>query len=74
MKTIERSALILFSTLMLVISVLLCLTIFGWVDTNFIGDVISVSIANPVISNILLVLSIICILLAIRCKCSCTRC
>ena len=67
MKTIERIALILFSTLMLVISVLLCLTIFGWVDTNFIGDVISVSIANPVISNILLVLSIICILLAIRC-------
>ena len=67
MKTIEKIALVLFSTLMLIISVILCLIIFGWIDAGFIGDVINTSIANNVTSNILLVLCIIFILLAIRC-------
>lgn len=67
MKTIERIALILFSALMLIISVILCLTIFGWIDAEFIGDVIKASVESNVASNILLVLSIIFILLAIRC-------
>lgn len=67
MKTIEKIALVLFSTLMLIISVVLCLAIFGWIDVNFIGDVINVAISNSITSNIILVLSIIFILLAIRC-------
>lgn len=67
MKTIERIALILFSTLMLIISVILCLTIFGWIDVDFIGDVIKASVESNITSNILLVLNIIFILLAIRC-------
>lgn len=67
MKTIEKLTLVLFSTLMLIISVILCLAIFGWVDLNFIGDVINIAITNTVTSNVLLVLSIIFILLAIRC-------
>lgn len=67
MKTIEKITLILFSTIMLVISIILCLSIFGWIDIDFIGDIINNAISNSVTSNILLVLSIIFILLSIRC-------
>ncbi len=67
MKTIEKITLVLFSTLMLVISVILCLAIFGWIDTTDIGNVINIAISNNVSSNVILALSIIFILLAIRC-------
>ena len=67
MKTIEKITLVLFSTLMLIISVILCLTIFGWIDTVDIGNVLNIAISNNVSSNVILVLSIIFILLAIRC-------
>ena len=67
MKTIEKIALVLFSTLMLVISVILCLAIFGWININLIGDIINIAITNTTTANILLVLSIVFILLAIRC-------
>ena len=52
---------------MLIISVVLCLSIFGWLDFNFVTDALEVAITNSVTSNILLVLSIIFILLAIKC-------
>ncbi len=67
MKTIEKITLVLFSTLMLIVSVILCLTIFGWIDTADIGNVLNIAISNNVSSNVILVLSIIFILLAIRC-------
>ena len=67
MKIIERTTLVLFSTLMLIISVMCCLLIFGWLDTSFIGETFEQILQNPVSSNVLLVLSIIFILLAIRC-------
>ena len=67
MKTIEKITIVLFSTLMLIISVILCLTIFGWIDTADIGNVLNIAISNNVSSNVILVLSIIFILLAIRC-------
>lgn len=67
MKIIERTTLILFSTLMLMISLICCLLIFGWLDTNFIGETFEQILQNPVSCNILLGLSVIFILLAIRC-------
>ena len=67
MKTIEKITLVLFSTLILVISVILCLAIFGWLNVAFIGDVINAAIDNSVSSNVILVFSIIFILLSIRC-------
>ena len=67
MKTIEKITLVLFSTIMLLISVILCLTIFGWLDTELIGNVMNMALANTISSNTLLALSIIFILLAIRC-------
>ena len=46
--TIEKITLVLFSTLMLIISVILCLTIFGWIDTADIGNVLNIAISNNV--------------------------
>ena len=67
MKIIEKITLVLFSTLMLIISIIACLAIFGWLDLNFIGNIINVVILDPISSKVLLGLLIIFILLAIRC-------
>ena len=67
MKIIERISLTLFSSLILIISVILCLTIFGWLDTNTVGKIINTAITGDITSKVLLGLSIIFILLAIRC-------
>lgn len=67
MKVIERTTLVLFSTLMLIISVIACLLIFGWLDFNFMGDMILNIIQDPVSSNVVLGLNTVFILLAIRC-------
>ena len=67
MKTIEKFSLALFSSLILIISVILCLAIFGWIDVEFIGNVINAAIVDNITSKIILALSIIFILLAIRC-------
>ena len=67
MKRIEKISLILFSTLILIISVISCLIIFGWVSVSTMADIVSAVITNQITANIILVLSIIFILLAIRC-------
>lgn len=67
MKIIEKIALALFSTLILIISVIFCLLIFGWIDVNLISEVIVNILNNPTSSNIVLALNIVFILLAIRC-------
>lgn len=67
MKRIEKISLILFSTLILIISVVLALTIFGWISVSTMADIVTAVITNQITANIVLVLSIIFILLAIRC-------
>lgn len=67
MKIIEKITLVLFSSLMLIISVILCLAIFGWISLDVLENVISIAITDDITSKILLGLSIIFILLAIRC-------
>lgn len=67
MKIIEKTTLVLFSTLMLIISVIGCLLIFGWLQTSFIEEVFLQILQNQVSCNILLGLNVIFILLAIRC-------
>ena len=65
MKRIEKISLILFSTLILIISVVLALTIFGWISVSTMADIVTAVITNQITANIVLVLSIIFILLAI---------
>lgn len=67
MKTIERISLAIFSSIILILSVILCLAIFGWLDLEFIGDILNIAVTDNVISKILLAFAIIFILLAIKC-------
>ena len=67
MKVLDKIGLVLFSTLILILSVLLCLMIFGWLDINLLTDIVKQALADQVTSNVLLGLSIVFILLAIKC-------
>ena len=67
MKWIEKLTLTVFSALMLIISVIMCLIIFGWLDLSVIGEAFDVMLRDSIASNIVLALSIVFILLAIRC-------
>ena len=61
MKTIEKIALVLFSTLVLIISIIFCLLIWGWIDVEFFKQLVVSVINDSTSSNIVLGLSIRCI-------------
>ncbi len=67
MKIIEKVALTLFSTLILILSVIACLLVFGWLKVDFIAEILTNIMNDQVGSNIVLGSSIIFILMAIRC-------
>lgn len=67
MKIIEKTALVLFSTLILIISVMFCLFVFGWLDIEQVGNVIVKTINEPVYSNVILGLATVLILLSVKC-------
>lgn len=67
MKILEKIALALFSVLILIESIIMCLVIFGWLDLSIVHDLIFGAVSGEVSSNILLGLSVVFILLAIKC-------
>ena len=67
MKIIDKTGLTLFSTLMLIISIISLLLIFGVLETSWIFDIIDVILVNTVARNIWLGLNIFFIILAIKC-------
>lgn len=67
MKILDRIGLAVFSSIILVMAIIMCLMIFGWIDVNLIFSVVEAAINNQVCANIMLTLSIIFILLAIKC-------
>lgn len=67
MKILDRIGLALFSTLILIISIIICLMIFGWVEVEFIYQIFTNALQDELSSNILLGLSVVLILLAIKC-------
>lgn len=67
MKALERFALVLFANVVLIISILLCIMIFGWVEPANVGNVISSWIAGETSSKIILGACILFIILCIRC-------
>ena len=40
MKFLEKIALVIYSNIILILSIVLCLLIFGWLDMNLIGNII----------------------------------
>lgn len=67
MKIIEKISLALFANIILIISVLLCLVIFGWIDLAIVHEMVNYATTDNTMSSIILGICIIFILLAIKC-------
>lgn len=66
MKVLDKIALVLFSSIVLIISVLFCFVIFGWINIDVMALYIKQGFNNPIISNVTLCLLVVFILLAIK--------
>lgn len=67
MKILEKIALIIYSNIMLILSIIVCLLIFGWLDMSIAGDFVYKILVGETSSKIVLGLSIAFILLSIKC-------
>ena len=67
MKIIEKITLILYANIILILSIILCLLIFGWLDMETVGNIVEKGLTQDPASKIILAISIIFILLSIRC-------
>ena len=67
MKILEKVTLIIYSYVILIISILACLLVFGWLDIELVGGVIEGAIVSDIWSKVILGVSVIFILLSIKC-------
>lgn len=67
MKILDKIGLAIFSIFMLIISIIICLLIFGWLSPETVFYVIKVALNDSITTNIVLAIAIICIVLAIKC-------
>lgn len=67
MKFIEKVSLTIFSTIILILSLILCLMLFGWLEISNIHYLINYIVSIPTATNISLVVLVILMLLAIKC-------
>ena len=67
MKTLDKIGLVIFSNLVLIMSIILCLLIFGWLSPEIIYDITKIALNDTVTTNVVLGISVVCILLAIKC-------
>lgn len=66
MKVMDKIAFVLFSSVILILSILYCLVVFGWISPDVIVLYIKAGLNNPVITNITLGILTVFILLAIK--------
>ena len=67
MKVIEKITLFLYSNIMLVLSIILCLLVFGWLDMGLVGGIVQKVITGDLSGKIILGISLLFILLSIKC-------
>lgn len=67
MKILDKIGLIVFANLILIISIIFCLMIFGWLDINVVHVFFTKALNDTFTSNIILLIAVFCILLAIKC-------
>ena len=67
MKFLERVSLTIFSIIILALSLIMSLLVFGWIKVATITYGLQLALSIPTAVNIILVLSVILILLAIKC-------
>ena len=66
MKILDKIALIIFSCIILILSICTCLIVFGWIDLNSVYTIIKDGLNNSLVVNITLGVSIVLMLLAIK--------
>ena len=66
MKILDKIALVIFSCIILILSICTCLIVFGWIDLNSVYTIIKDGLDNSVAVNITLGVSIVLMLLAIK--------
>ena len=66
MKFLNKLALILYSWIILIVAIILCTVIFGWMDINLVERFIEYGVTQELPSRIILGVSIVCILLSIK--------
>lgn len=67
MRILEKIALIIYSNIILILSVIACLVIFGWLDFEMMVSLTKDILTGVTSSNIVLAVSIVFILLSIKC-------
>ena len=67
MKLLERFALVIYSYLIILLSVVLSLLIFNWIDFNVVTDMVYALLTGEISSKITLGVSVVFILLSIKC-------
>lgn len=67
MKVIEKITLIIYSNLILIMSVVACLIVFGWLDVNTVMNLVANILVGETSSKVVLGVGIVFILLSIRC-------
>lgn len=67
MKIIEKITLIIYSNLMLIASIIMCLVIFRWLDIDIVLSLVKNLMMSEISSKVILGVSIVFILLSIRC-------
>lgn len=67
MKVIEKITLIIYSNIILIMSVIACLLVFGWLDIDIVQSLTKTLIISATSSKIILGISLVFILLSIRC-------
>lgn len=67
MKFLEKLSLTLFSIIVLILSLVMCLLVFGWVRISTVLFLLQTVLAIPTAVNIILVISVVLMLLAVKC-------
>lgn len=67
MKVIEKITLFLYSNIILILSIILCLLVFGWLDMGLVGGIVQKVIIGDLSGKIILGVSFVFILLSIKC-------
>ena len=67
MKFFDKLGLMVFSSLILILSVIIFIMCFGWLDVELVSNLVKNMFNNPTSTNILLGISIVLIALAVKC-------
>lgn len=67
MKVIEKITLIIYSNIILILSIIACLLIFGWIDIDIVQGLVRSLLLYGTSSKVILGVSIVFILLSLRC-------